>query len=345
MKNHMENQKIVIPPSVFDGPSAWRGPELEAADWIWPVGEALTIELEEAAIAARASGKRAWQLEASDFNGPSLKSESDRWLGELDGGRGFLLLRGLPVERWGVELSEMAYAGLGLSLGTLSSQNAAGDLLGHVRDTGADPDDPSVRLYKTRRAQPFHTDGADVIGLLCLRPAKRGGLSRIASSASVVREIQRRRPDLAPLLFESFHFDRNEEQQEGEAPTFQLPIGHWDGTRLRVFYVGWYIRDAQRHPEVPRLTNDQHALLDLVDAIASDPAFHLEMDFRPGDVQLLKNASILHARTEYEDWDGGEHKRHLLRFWVSARGGFSGSDVRLKSGIARKAGVASDRAI
>lgn len=234
--------------------------------------------------------------------------------------------------------------GLGLSLGTLASQNAAGDLLGHVRDTGADPSDPAVRLYKTREAQPFHTDGADVIGLLCLRPAKRGGVSRIVSSLSVVEEIQRKRPDLAPLLFQPFHFDFNEQQQEGAAPTYQLPIGHWDGKRLRVFYIGWYIRDAQRHASVPRLTAEQAELLDLVDATAADPALCLDMEFRPGDVQLLKNSAILHARTAYEDWAEPERRRHLLRFWVSARGEFSGSDDRLKAGVARKEGVSSDRA-
>ena len=77
---------------------------------------------------------------------------------------------------------------------------------------------------------------------------------------------------------------------------------------------------------------------------AGDPALCLDMDFRPGDVQLLKNSTILHSRTAYEDWEEAPRKRHLLRFWVSARAGFSGSDQRLKAGIPRKRGVASDSA-
>ncbi len=332
----------VLPASAFDVPAAWRGAQLDANDWVEPASAELVAELEAAARAAQAAGKRPEALTAADFDGPVLKAASDRWLAELDRGRGFLLLRGLPVERWGDALSELAYLGLGLSLGTLASQNAGGDLLGHVRDTGADPKDPAVRLYRTREAQGFHTDGADVIGLLCLRPARRGGVSRIVSSIAVVDEIQRARPDLAPLLFEPFHFDRNEEQAEGEAPTFQLPIAHWDGSRLRVFYIGWYIRDAQRHASVPRLTPQQAELLDLIDATAGDPALHLDMDFRPGDVQLLKNSSILHARTAYEDWDEPARKRHLLRFWVAARSGFAGSDDLVKAGIAKKEGVLSD---
>jgi len=333
-----------IPREILESPAAWRGGELAASDeWIWRLDEATLAELGALARAARATGKPVEQLSREDFASPRLVELSDAWLAELDRGRGFLLLRGLPVERWGDELSSLAYLGLGLHLGTLSSQNAAGDLLGHVRDTGADPDDPAVRLYKTRRAQPFHTDGADVIGLLCLRTARRGGASHIVSSISVFREIQARRPELAPLLFDPFHFDRNEEQREGEAPTFQLPICHWDGERLRTFYIGWYIRDAQRHASVPRLEPAQRELLDLIDALAADPELRLDMDFRPGDVQLLKNSSILHGRAEYEDWDEPERKRHLLRLWVSARGDFRGSDA-LVQGVPAKPGVASDAA-
>jgi hypothetical protein len=213
-----------------------------------------------------------------------------------------------------------------------------------VRDTGADPHDPSVRLYKTRERLGFHTDGADVIGLLCLRTARRGGTSRIASSATVVNEILRRRPDLVPLLFEPFHFDRNEEQAPGEPPSFALPLCHWDGDRLRTFYIGWYIRGAQRHASVPPLTDGQHELLDLIDAVAADPAVHLDMELAPGDVQLLKNAAILHARTEYEDWDEPARKRHLLRLWVTADQGFQDGDALVRGGIPPKPGARGDAA-
>jgi len=229
-------------------------------------------------------------------------------------------------------------------MGTLVSQNAAGDLLGHVRDTGADPADPAVRLYKTRERLGFHTDGADVIGLLCLRPARVGGASRLASSRAVFNEIQRRRPDLVPLLFEPFHFDRNEEQAPGEPPTFALPLCFWDGTRLSTFYIGWYIRDAERHPSTPRLTTPQRELLDLIDRVAEDPAMYVTMDFEPGDLQLVKNATILHARTAYEDWDDPANKRHLLRIWVNPRRGFGDASELARGGIPSKEGARSDQA-
>ena len=324
---------------------AWRGAELPDDDpWLEHWNDAEIAELERAARRVVDAGARLDAVTADDFALPRCAGRIQGWLTELESGLGFRLVRGLPVERWGDALASAAYVGLGLQMGALQSQNAAGDRIGHIRDVGADPDDPAVRLYKTSAAQPLHTDGADVIGLLCLRTARRGGTSQIVSSVAVYQELAKRRPDLAPLLFEPFHFDRNEEQAEGEAPSFALPICRWEERRVRSFYVGWYIRDAQRHPGVPRLTDAQRELLDLYDEIAADPALRLDMEFRPGDIQWLKNASILHGRTAYEDAGPPETRRHLLRLWIHARRAGLGTDPFLTQGIPRKSGVAPDAA-
>lgn len=127
-------------------------------------------------------------------------------------------------------------------------------------------------------------------------------------------------------------WDRNGEERPGEPPAYELPVLHdVDGTP-RVFYIGWYIRDAQRHPDVPRLTYAQAEALDLIESIANDPAFHVEMDFRPGDVQLLNNAVILHSREAYEDHADLDRRRHLLRLWLRAHD-FTSVEDRLRAGI------------
>ncbi len=323
------------PTELLRVPAAWVGSELADRDWVRPLEKPELDDLERATRLARASGKPLRALTRDDFPLPVLGPAVDGWLRELDRGRGFLLVRGIPVERYDEDELATLYYGLGLHLGTAVSQNAAGDLLGHVRDTGADPKDPAVRLYKTREPLGFHCDGSDIVGLLCVRPARSGGTSRIVSSVTVYNEVLRRRPDLVPLLFEPFAFDRNEEQRPGEPPFFQLPLCHWHAKegRLRTFYIGWYIRGAQRHPHAPRLTSAQHELLDLIDAIAEDPAYHLDMDFRPGDIQWLKNAVILHARTVYEDHPEPARRRHLLRLWLTARTPFADGDAVLRSGI------------
>ncbi len=315
-----------LPTAPVDSASAWYGSEMAAReDWIRTFSEAEIGELDAAIAHARATGKARDELTRSDFPLPTLAATTRDWLSELADGRGFMLLRGLPVERWGDDDATLAYLGLGLHMGTLASQNAAGDLLGHVRDTGADPADPNVRLYRTNAAQGFHTDGADVIGLLCLHTAQSGGESRIVSSVTVFNEILKSHPDLVPLLFEPWHFDRQGEQAEGEAPTFAIPLCYWDGRHLRTFYIGWYIRDAQQHPQVPRLSEQQDALLTLIDDTADRCA--LDMEFRPGDIQLLKNANILHGRAAFTDWPEPERKRHLLRLWINADTDFEDENI------------------
>jgi hypothetical protein len=169
----------------------------------------------------------------------------------------------------------LAYIGLGWQLGIPAGQDADATLLGHVRDEGMARTDPSVRLYRTRARQDFHTDGSDVVGLLCLQGAMIGGESRIASSLAVYNEILTRRPDILEVLYEPMYWDRNDEQSPGEAPYFALPVFNDVAGASRMFYISWYICDAQRHPQVPRLTDPQREALDLIESIANDPAFHL----------------------------------------------------------------------
>ena len=326
-----------IPRQPIADPAAWLGPRLrDDGSWIHRLSADEIADVEAALAAARGAGRTVATLRREDFPLRTLAPAVRDWARELDRGRGFVLVRGLPVERWSADDAALAYYGLGLHLGEPVSQNAHGDLLGHVRDEDLpDADHPSVRLYRTRKRQDFHTDGADVIGLLCLRTARRGGTSRIVSSLTVFNEVLRRRPDLVDVLFEPFWFDRNDEQPAGEPPAFPLPIcSLWDG-RLRTFYIGWYIRNAQRHPEVPRLSDAQRQALEVIEAVANDPAYHLDMTFEPGDVQWLKNAAILHSREAYEDWDDPDRKRHLLRLWLTAHD-FTSVEELLRGGIPKK---------
>ncbi len=327
----------------LNSPAAWLGAEMRQTDeWMHRLTPEEIADLDAAVATAKATGKALGDLTPADFPITTLGQAIREWNAILEHGRGFLLVRGVPVEQYTEDEAAIAYWGIGLYMGEPVSQNSAGDLLGHVRDTGADADDPTVRLYKTRVNLGFHTDGADIIGLLCLQQGKSGGVSRIVSSVSLYNEILRRRPDLIDLLYEPWHFDSHGQQTEGMPPFFTLPLCYHEGDRLRTFYVDWYIRQAQRHPEVPRLTPEREEVLALIHNITEDPAFNLEMDFEPGDMQFLKNAVNLHARTEYEDWDEPERKRHLLRLWLTAYEPEAADDLMLQSGIPTKADFDDD---
>ena len=133
----------------------------------------------------------------------------------------------LPVERYSIEQAAAAFLGIGAYFGKPVSQNGKGHILGHVKDLGRSVDDPTARIYQTTHKQTFHTDSVDIVGLLCLKTAKAGGLSRIVSSISLYNEMFRRRPDLAAVLFEPFCFDRRGEVPAGQKGWYETPIFHW----------------------------------------------------------------------------------------------------------------------
>ncbi|MDJ0786350.1 MAG: TauD/TfdA family dioxygenase [Myxococcota bacterium] len=302
----------------IESPAAWTGKAMRQTDaWRVRLSDAQADELDTALATARASGKPTDQLVREDFPLPTLGRDIAQWREELDRGRGFLLVSGVPVSRWSDEDAGRAFWCLGLHLGIPGAQNPKGDLLGHVVDTGASAEDPFVRLYATRSNIAYHCDAADVVGLLCLRTAKSGGASRIVSSVSVYNALLERRPDLAARLYEPFLLDIRNEDSSGELRYLPIPpCRHADGV-LRTFYHSDYFRSVQRHDDVAPFSEEEQALLDLYEEIAADEDLALDMDLEPGDVQLLSNHTILHARTGYEDHPEPERKRHLLRLWLS----------------------------
>lgn len=302
------------------GPAAWYGPEMSRrADWLMPLTSAEIAEIEAATARLVDRGTDIATIKASDFPLPTLAPKLRARVGEeVLRGRGFLLLRGLPVERWSMAEAATAFFGLGSHLGSARSQNGKGHVLGHVRDLGLASDDPNVRIYQTHERQTFHTDSCDIVGLLCLKTARRGGLSALVSSTTIFNEMRRRRPDLLRLLFESFATDRRGEVPVGQKPYFLLPPFSWHKGFLTAIYQRQYIDSAQRFADAPRLTPERIAALDLFDALTNDPALHMFMEFRPGDVQLVHNHTILHDRTAFEDWPEPQRRRHLLRLWLAA---------------------------
>jgi len=312
--HYFDRPHVGVPRAPVGGPAAWRGADLAARDdWIVRLTGAQIAELDAARATARARGLVPGEFGADDFPLPTLAPVVRAWSAEIRDGRGFLLVRGLPVARWGDEDAGLVFWGLGLHLGVPGAQNPQGDLLGHVVDTGDDRADPLVRLYRTRSHIDFHCDLADAVGLLCLRPAREGGASRIASAVTVHDELLRRHPELVPRLYEPFALDtRNESRGAAWIP---VPPCRFDGRRLRTFWHSDYFRSAARHPDAPALGADARALLDAFDRTANEPGIRLDMRFEAGDVQLLSNHVVVHARTAYEDEAAAP--RHLLRLWLS----------------------------
>jgi hypothetical protein len=314
----------------------WKSADV-VAETSWKIS--LTVdqrdELLRAARSALANGATVETLTQEQFPLPSLSNVVDKINTDLSSGRGFLLLRDFPMDLMTEEEASIAYFGLGTHLGVPVRQNSNSELLSHIRDDRTEQDGQIKRLYRTRERQDFHSDAADIIGLLCMHKAKSGGESKIASSPAIYEEMMRRRPDLVDELRAPMHWDKQDEHKEGEQPWFTLPPVFDLNGEPRIFFVGWYIRNAQRWSEVPRLTTRQIEALELLEGIANDPAFHLAMDFEPGDIQFLNNGRILHARESYEDWEDPDKRRHLLRLWLAAHK-FTSLEENLRVGVQAK---------
>lgn len=301
------------------GAATWYGPDLDRGkEWLLHLTHDEIAEIDAAVDAFRASGAAMQDISPATFPLPEFGLRLKIFLHELLHGRGFFMLRGLPVERYDIETAAIAYLGIGRHFGSLRSSNAKGHLLGHVKDVGADIKDGSTRFYQTNRRLDYHTDSADIVGLLCLQTAKSGGESFIASSMTVYNEILKRRPDLLPAAFRPFPTDRRGEVPAGMQPWFEIPIFNRYEGYLSAIYLRHYIEEAQRRfPAAPRLTPEQYAVMDMIDELVNDPAIHLQMAFLPGDMQFLHNHQILHSRNDFENWPEAERHRHLLRLWMA----------------------------
>src|ERR1043165_6863668 len=229
--------------------SVWYGADLASSD-IW-IERLSHVEIAEVERAVRELGKSHIELAsitAKDVSLPTLGPRLQLALDEVLNGRGFVLIKALPVERWTRRQAAIAFLTIGAHLGNLRMQNADGHLLGHVRDLGRSSDDPNTRIYQTRERQTHHTDSCDVVGLMCLRTAKSGGLSSLVSSTTIFNEMRRRRPDLLAVLLQPIETDRRGEVPESGKPYFNIPVFNYHEGLVSAIYQRQYIESARRFP-------------------------------------------------------------------------------------------------
>lgn len=309
----------VAPPQ--RGPHVWTASDhADPAMWTWAL-DADTIQLLCDAtdrFAGRDVDDVAAELWSWHPGVQPLEAELIDLRETLMRGRGFTLVTGLPVAELSTGQAAAIFVLLGGGLGSLRSQNAAGDLLGHVRNVGLDSADPNVRIYQTDERQTFHTDSTDAVGLLCLRDAESGGESLLVSAAAIWNRMLDEDEELAATLFHAVATDRRGEIPPGGDPWFVIPVLSWFDQALTVLYQRQYIESAQRFEAAPQLSTRHRRALDRFDAIANEPDMFLRMRLEPGDMQFVYNHALLHDRTSFSDRPGAP--RHLLRLWLSLPG-------------------------
>jgi len=312
----------------LQGACVWKGVEM-ARNHRW-VKDFPEVVLKQIDAALEKVGELDWRaVNRHNFPLPDAAAFFDDVREELENGSGMVKMRGLDVSRYTQEQLRRIWFGLGCHLGTPMYQNCRGEVMREIKDEGlagaklyGATVDSSGKQFLSSGARTlssgqlrFHTDRCDVVGLLCLRQASEGGVSKLASSAAVYNEILRRRQDLHALLCRPIPRSRFGEEAGGEHVAYDLPVfGVRDG-KLSSHFSLTYIENAQMLPGVRKLSEAEHEAIQMLMDVAEEACF--EMRFAPGDIQLLNNHVVYHGRTAFADDAGTGRDRLLMRLWLS----------------------------
>ena len=318
---------LLHPPPTSRSPAAWEAadfPDPAAYTTVLSAAHLAELEALAATVAADTPIHTVALTPARRGLAPTLGPLLEAIAAEVRDGRGFALLKGMPVSPSSPWATTLRYWLVGLFWGAGRANNQSGHLVGHIADVGADPADPNTRLYATAAAQPWHNDSADAVSLLCVGTAASGGGSGWASSRAIHDALVVEDPPAARLLAArgAWFYDRKGEVPAGKAGFFEMPVFNYGegGCADRVFVnlsSNYYEAAAARFPgRVPPLTAAQRAAVAKVEAMAASPRFALACDLAPGDVQLLNNHTVLHTRAAFTN--DATHTRHLLRLWLSS---------------------------
>ena len=307
------NANEVIP---LEPACEWRRDDL-GDSYVFQLTDAHLAELDAALVHAEATCADVLDITRDAFPLPTLGAELTAITHDLINGRGVVLIRGVPVERYGKQRASSIYWGVGMHLGMPWPQNAKGHLLGDVTDQGKPASDPTSRGNEIGGiAFPFHSDGSDLVGLFCLDAGASGGASLVANVVTIHNELARTAPELAAELYEPLPYDLRGENAPGTKPWYTMPAFNRCGDRLFVRYIRPYIEASRRHADAPRPSDAAREAMNRVDAMCADPEYHVSMTMQPGDMQFVNNYHVLHARSEYQDDRAAGRIRHLKRLWL-----------------------------
>jgi hypothetical protein len=301
--------------------SAWMGHEL-AGDTAWrhQLTKEEVDDLENALSVARDKGVRHEDVTTEDFPLPVLRPTLDRLQREVDNDRGVFLLKGVPVQNRSIEEIEVMYAGIAAHLGRRIVQDTSGTLIDHVYNRGASYESIAVRGYTTNAHLTPHCDSGDLVVLLCVRPAKSGGLNLLSSSTTIYNKILENHPEYLEALYNGFHYNIRGNGPPGPFQNItghRVPIYSYHDGKLSCRYNQKAILTAEQLEGVEPLTDLEKAAINYVAEVANDPEVRAEVQLEAGDIVFLNNHYVLHNRTGFEDYEDPDQRRLLLRLWLN----------------------------
>ena len=314
----MTTEDIVRPA----GRSVWHGKDLaRTRDWIFPLPPAAIAEVDDCVRRLRDSDKPLEEIGTADFPFSTIAAELKLFKEELATGRGFVIVRGLPSERYSDDELGKIFWGFGSHFGLAMPQSFLGDRLGTVMDlTDEEPERRLRRGYHSAGAQFVHTDACDVVGMISIRKAKEGGASRLASSHTVHNLMLDLCPELLRVLYEGFvcRMPDSDAEAMGVASLIpqRVPAFKYESGWLNCHYVRGYVTRAVAAGDY-RLTPRELAAMDAFASFGNHPDVLIEMLLESGDFQIFNNRTVLHGRAHFEDHPEKGRRRHLKRLWLN----------------------------
>ena len=293
--------------------SAWEAADFKNNNtWKKVLNDEQVKELLEALGNVKNLNKKFPNFSKKEFILNTLGAELNSWAKELENGSGFMLLKNIPIHGLNEEDTNILYYGLGLYLGEPVRQNPSGDLIGKVMNIG-DLSDRQTRVYETNAYLPYHSDPSDLVGLLCIRKAKSGGISSLISSHAIYNEILDNYKEYLSILYKPMYYPH----LGGSEPALS-PIYSFYENKMTCRYMRQYIELGHDMMNSP-LSNIEIEALDLMDFIMEKKNLRLDMMLEPGDLQLVNNYNVLHSRTSFEDYEKLSYRRKKLRLWLKSR--------------------------
>ena len=311
----------------FTGRGAWLSGQFAGPEtWTYRLPAAVLAELDSALRRITQAVREIPTLTAADFPAPSFSSDAANLRQDLESGRGFVVIRGLPVDRYSDEEAAIIYWGIATHLATPIPQNAKDEYLFSVRDEGynfhRDYGATGVRISRTASAIDFHTDSSaayagytpDIVSLLALQTAKAGGMTAIVSAQTIHNILLEERPDCLRRLYQPYYFDRRAELRPGESPTLLAPVfAYRDALTIR--YFRFNLLQGHETADSPLTPADSEAI-DMLESVYRREELALRFPMERGDMQFVNNRFVLHSRTAFEDHAEPERRRNLLRLWM-----------------------------
>jgi alpha-ketoglutarate-dependent taurine dioxygenase len=311
-------------PSI-NGPSAWRRTDLRSEDYRVDLSAACLDEIHCLAHAFRAGPLPTVVCRPDEFDLPHCRRAMAKVREILRSGVRFAIVDRLPLAELGDEAATAVYWLLASMVARPVAQSLDGRLVYDVRDTGRQALPGSgVRPDQTNIDLKFHTDNSynttppECVVLLCLRTAKSGGHSRVASFHTLYNALSARHAEALPRLHRPFWFDRQREFHDGEPEVFAAPV-LTAADELHARFSAHQIRGGYALKNEPIDNEGAAALAALLD-LFDDDSLSADFDLEPGQMQFVDNRVLGHARTQFEDDPEPDRRRHLVRLWLRDQG-------------------------